>query len=102
MRILLVLALLPASALAGIVSFRSDFPDPKLRGESYDVRDRDFADALRLRSSIYLKQAEIDAFVRSCPPNSKNWREEAQHWNALRAENWRMMQELRAIVARAY
>lgn len=99
---LLLMLLVPGSVFAGLVSFRSDFPDPKLRSETYDVQSRDYADALRLRSAIYAKEAEIVSFVRSCPPNSKNWREEAQHFNELRAENWAMIKELRAIVGRAY
>jgi hypothetical protein len=45
---------------------------------------------------------EIVAFVRSCPPNSKNWRAEVQRFNELRAQNYEMMKELRAIVARGY
>lgn len=99
---LLLLLLLPVSVFADIISFRGDFPDTTLRGKSYDLPDRYYDSALSLRSAIYLKQLQIDQHMRSCPPNSKNWREEAQRWNELRAENWNLMKELRAILARAY
>jgi len=99
---LLLLLSIVSQAYAGIVSFGSNFPDQKLRGQTYDVQSRDHADALRLRSAIYAKEAEIVAHVRSCSPNSKNWRAEAERFNQLRAENWAMIKELRAIVARAY
>ncbi len=99
---LLLLLLLPGSILADVISFRGDFPDTALRGKSYDLPDRYYGSAVRLRSAIYLKQMQIDAHMRNCSPNSKNWREEAQRWNELRAENWNMMKELRAILARAY
>jgi hypothetical protein len=99
---LLLLLLIPCSAFAGLVSFGSNFPDPKLKGSTYDVQARDHADALRLRSAIYQKDMEITAFVRSCPPDSKNWRAEIQRFNDLRAQNYEMMKELRVIVARGY
>ncbi len=99
---LLLLLLLPCSAFAGLISFGSNFPDPKLKGSTYEVLDRDHAAALRLRSAIYQKEMEIVAFVRSCPPNSKNWRAEIQRFNELRAQNYEMMKELRVIVARGY
>lgn len=99
---LLLLFLLPCWAFAGLVSFGSNFPDPKLKGSTYDVQARDHADALCLRSAIYAKEMQIVAHVRSCQPNSKNWRAEAERFNELRAENWEMMKELRAIVARGY
>lgn len=98
---LLLLLLVPGAVFAGLISFGSNFPDPKLRGSSHDVQARDHAEALRLRSAIYAKEIQIIAHVRSCQPNSKNWRAEAERFNQLRAENWAMMQELRAIVARA-
>jgi hypothetical protein len=99
---ILILLSLVSPAYAGLISFGSSFPDPKLRGSTHDVLSRDHADALRLRSAIYAKEAEIVAHVRSCSPNSKNWRAEAERFNQLRAENYAMMKELRAIVARGY
>lgn len=99
---LLLMLVLPVSVLADVISFRGDFPDPTLRGKSYDMPDRYHGSAVRLRSAIYLKQLQIDQHLRSCSPNSKNWREEAQRWNELRAENWNLMKELRAILAHAY
>ncbi len=100
--VLRLLILLPLSVFADVISFRGDFPDPQLRGRSYDLPERYHGAAVRLRSAIYGKQLQMDIHLRSCQPNSKQWREEAQRWNEMRAENWRMMQELRAILARAY
>jgi hypothetical protein len=99
---LLLLLLLPGSVLADVISFRGDFPDTTLRGKSYDLPDRYYGSAVRLRSAIYQKQLQADTHLRNCSPNSKSWREDAQRWNDLRAENWNMMKELRAILARAY
>ncbi len=92
------LLLLPVALAAEVMSFKSDFPDPQLRGKWYEVFQSDYPTACRLRAAIYLKQAEIDAHVLSCPPNSNRWREEAERWNQLRRENWEMMQQLRAII----
>ena len=92
------LLLLPVALAAEVMSFKSDFPDPQLRGKWYEVFPADYPAACRLRSAIYLKQVEIDDHVRSCPPNSNRWREEVERWNQLRKENWEMMQRLRAIV----
>jgi hypothetical protein len=100
--VLLLLLLLPGPILAEVISFRGDFPDTTLRGKFFDLPDRYYDSAVRLRSAIYLKQIQIEAHVRGCSPNSKNWREEAQRWNELRAENWRMMKELRVILSMAY
>jgi hypothetical protein len=92
------LLLLPVALCAEVMSFKSDFPDPQLRGRWFEVFQSDYPVACRLRSAIYLKQAEIDEHVRSCPPNSGRWREEIERWNQLRKENWELMQQLRAIV----
>ena len=99
---LLLLLLIPGPVFAGLISFGSNFPDPKLRGSSHDVLASDHAAARRLRSAIYAKEIQIEVFVRSCQPDSKNWRAEIEHFNKLRAENYAMMKELRAIVARGY
>ena len=92
------LLLLPIALAAEVMSSKSDFPDRQLRGKWYEVFPADYPAACRLRSAIYLKQAEIDDHVRSCPPNSSRWREEIERWNQLRKENWEMMQRLRTIV----
>ena len=103
MRYLLLLAfLMPLTASAGLISFKADFPDSQLRSRTYEVLEKDHDNAVRLRSLIYLKEKQIVDHVRSCSPNSKNWKQEAQRWNELRAENWVMIKELRAIVARGY
>jgi hypothetical protein len=52
-----------------------------------------------LKAQVYLKEIEIDAFVRSLPPASKNWLEEAEHWNQLRREKYEILLELRSLVA---
>ncbi len=97
---LILLLLIPCAGFAGEISFGASFPDPQLRGMTCQVLTRDHAEAMRLRSAIYQKEIEIINFVRSCSTNSPNWREDAQHFNHLRAQNYALMKELRAIVAR--
>lgn len=102
MRTIIALLLInPFSAFAEQISFKSDFPDQVLRGKAFNLSDRDYGIALRLRTLIYIKERQIVDHVRSCSPNSKNWKEEALRWNELRSENWAMIKELRSIVSRS-
>ncbi len=99
--LLLSLTLLTGAAHAAEISFWSNFPDPTLRGRTYNLRADDYTNALRLRSAINSKELQITAFVKSCKPGSENWREEVKIFNRLRAENYAMMKELREIISRA-
>lgn len=99
--LLLSLTLLTCAAHAAEITFWSNFPDPTLRGRSYNLSTDDYTNALRLRSAINSKELQIIAFVKSCKPGSENWREEVKVYNRLRAENYAMMKELREIISRA-
>jgi hypothetical protein len=100
MKALLIAFFLPCLALADAISFNERFPDTALRGRSFDIAySSDYVRACELKSQIICKQAEADAFVLSCPPNSKDWREQVEHWNQLRRQNFEFMKQLRAIVS---
>jgi len=90
------------NALLGgeIVAFPSAFPDPQLRGRKFDMPTNDAQESIRLGGLIVDKQREADDHLRSCEPNSKNWRKEAEKWNQLRAECYAMITQLRAIVSK--
>jgi hypothetical protein len=85
--------------MAEVISFNENFPDVALRGRSFELNRTDYFRASQLKTAIILKQLEADTYVRSCPPGSKDWREQVEHWNQLRRENYEYIKQLRALVS---
>lgn len=98
-RLFLFLLMVPCAAFAEAIRFQEDFPDLALRGKVFDVPRERSGRVHALMARVYLKEIEIDAFVKSLPPVSKNWREEAERWNQLRREKYDLLVELRSLVA---
>ena len=95
------LFLLTNALLGGeIVAFPSAFPDPQLQGRKFEMPTTDAQESIRLGGLIVDKKKEADDHLRSCDPNSKNWRKDAEKWNQLRAECYAMITQLRAIVSK--
>jgi len=96
--LLVVLLMSPCLLLADLISFSDNFPDPVLRGRTCQVESSEERRAFQLKMQIIFNQIDIDNFLRSCPPGSKDWREQVERWNQMRRENYELMKVLRQIV----
>ena len=96
--LLVVLLMSPCLLLADLISFSDNFPDPVLRGRTCKVDSSEERRAFQLKWQIIFNQMDIDNFLKSCPPGSKDWREQAERWNQMRRENYELMKALRQVV----
>lgn len=97
-KLFIILLMFPCTIFAESISFRQDFPDPQLRGKSFELSNSNYSRALSLSRQLYAKNYEIDQYMRSLEGVSKNWKEEVAHWNKLRAEQWYLIQQLRLVI----
>jgi hypothetical protein len=88
----------PCTIFAEKITFRQNFPDPELRGKSFELSNSNYLKAVSLSRQLYAKNYEIDQYMRSLEGVSKNWKEEVAHWNKLRAEQWYLIQQLRLVI----
>ena len=97
-RVFIILLMFPCTILAEKISFKQNFPDPQLRGKSFELSSSNYTKALSLSRQLYAKQMEITQYMQSLEGVSKNWKEEVAHWNKLRAEQWYLIQQLRLVI----
>lgn len=97
-KLFIILLMFPCTIFAENISFRQDFPDPQLRGKSFELSSSNYSKALSLSRQLYAKQMEITQYMQSLEGVSKNWKEEVAHWNKLRAEQWYLIQQLRLVI----
>ena len=97
-RLFIILLMFPCTIFAENITFRQNFPDPELRGKSFELSNSNYLKAVSLSRQLYAKNYEIDQYMRSLGGVSKNWKEEVAHWNKLRAEQWYLIQQLRLVI----
>jgi hypothetical protein len=96
-RVFIILLMFPCTIIAANISFRQNFPDPQLRGKSYELSSSNYLKAVSLSLQIYAKEIEINQYMQNLD-KSKHWKEQVAGWNKLRTENWYLIEELRLIV----
>lgn len=96
-KLFIILLIFPCTIFAENISFRQDFPDPQLRGKSFELSSSNYSKALSLSRQLYAKNYEIDQYMRSLD-GTKHWKEEVAGWNKLRTEQWYIIKELRLII----
>ena len=96
-RVFIILLMFPCTIFAESITFRQNFPDPELRGKSFELSNSNYLKAVSLSRQLYAKNYEIDQYMQSLD-GSKTEDEEIAGWNKLRTEQWYLIKELRLII----
>jgi len=96
-KVFIILLIFPCTILAEKISFKQNFPDPQLRGKSFEVSSSNYSKASSLSQKIYSKEIEINRYMQNLD-GSKHPDDEIAGWNKLRTEHWYLIKELRSVI----